>query len=127
MVAKEKESMAEVVLRPWQKDLYEKLGKAPDDRKIMWYWEDNGNVGKTFFAKYMMAMKGAIVLDCSKKADLQYLLRDHEGEVVLFNVVRSMEADYMGHIYTVCESVKDDMVISTKYESCRVPMGSSTL
>ena len=123
MALKEKEEMEVCSLRPWQQDLWDKLSKAPDPRKIMWYWESNGNVGKTWFAKYMMAMKGATVLDCSKKADLIYMLRDHEGEVVLFNVVRSMEQEFMGHIYTVCESIKDDVVINTKYESCRIPMG----
>ena len=123
MADKEKEEMTAQKLRPWQQDLMNKLEKVPDSRKIMWYWEAEGNVGKTFFAKYMMATKGATVLDCSKKADLIYMLRDHEGEVVLFNIVRSMEAEFMGHIYTVCESIKDDVVINTKYESCRIPMG----
>ena len=123
LLSAEKKEMEDVVLRPWQKALWDKLSEVPDPRKIMWYWEKEGNVGKTFFAKYMIAKKDATVLDCSKKADLQYMLRDHVGEVVLFNIVRSMESDFMGHIYTVCENVKDDMVISTKYETKRIPMG----
>lgn len=123
MEAKEKEAMKDVVLRPWQQALMDKLDAPADDRKIMWYWESTGNVGKTFFAKYLAAMKDATILDCSKKADLIYMLRDHVGEVIIFNIVRSMDKDFMGHIYTVCESIKDDVVINTKYESCRIPMG----
>jgi hypothetical protein len=123
MEAKEKEAMEDVVLRPWQQALMDKLAKPPDDRTIMWYWESEGNVGKTFFARYLASMKDATILDCSKKADLIYMLRDHVGEVIIFNIVRSMDTDFMGHIYTVCESIKDDVVINTKYESCRIPMG----
>ncbi len=123
MEAKEKEAMKDVVLRPWQQALMDKLAKPADDRKIIWRWESKGNVGKTFFARYLASMKDATILDCSKKADLIYMLRDHVGEVIIFNIVRSMDKDFMGHIYTVCESIKDDVVINTKYESCRIPMG----
>lgn len=123
VMAKEKEEMATVTLRPWQQQLMEKLNQPADDRTIHWYWEDDGNVGKTFMAKYLMATKDALVLDCSKKADLTYMCREHEGNVVIFNIVRSMEADYMQHVYGLAEAIKDDMVISTKYETQRVPMG----
>jgi hypothetical protein len=123
MMVKEKQEMESVMLRPWQQALVDKLSKAPDPRKIMWYWEEEGNVGKTFVAKWLMATKGATVLDCSKKADLTYMLREHEGEVVLFNIVRSMDEQFMGHVYGLAEAIKDDFVISTKYETCRIPLG----
>ena len=34
-------------LWPWQKLLAEKLEMTPDPRKIMWYWSEGGNVGKS--------------------------------------------------------------------------------
>lgn len=123
MTEKQRVKMETVTLHPWQQTLYDKLEEAPDDRKIYWYWENKGNVGKTFFAKYLAATKLATVLDCSKKADLSYMLKEHEGGIVLFNIVRSIDDQYMQHVYTLCEQIKDDMVINTKYESCRVPLG----
>ena len=123
VLAKEKEEMSSVILRDWQADLMAKLDSPPDDRKILWYWESQGNVGKSFFAKYLMATKDALVLDCSKKADLTYMCREHTGSIILFNIVRSMDPDFMGHVYGLAESIKDDFVISTKYETQRVPLG----
>lgn len=119
----EKSEFTDAVLRPWQKDLADKLKSPPDDRKIFWIWESTGNVGKTWMARYMQAMHDATVLDCSKKADLNYMLRSHRGKVVVFNIVRSIDTDYMGHVYGVAESIKDQLVLSTKYESQRIILG----
>ena len=118
-----KEQFTGMELRPWQASLNQKLLGPPDDRTVHWYWEDTGNVGKTWMAKYLKATQGATVLDCSKKADLAYLLRGHQGKIVVFNIVRSMDEQYMGHVYGTIESIKDDMVVSTKYEPVEVPLG----
>lgn len=118
-----KRQFSEAELRPWQEQLKNKLEEDPDDRKIMWYWENNGNVGKTWMAKYLQAQYGATVLDCSKKADLAYMLRGHAGNCVVFNVVRSMDEQFMGHVYGLAEAIKDDLVMSTKYECTAVPLG----
>lgn len=111
------------VLRPWQEDLLAKLQSPPDDRKINWYWESTGNVGKTWMARYLMTKHKATVLDCSKKADLMYMLKDHRGKVVVFNIVRSIDEQFMQHVYTCCEQIKDGLVINTKYQSRRIPLG----
>ena len=117
-----------VTLRPWQAALEERLADTePDDRKIIWHWEATGNVGKTWMAKYLASKYNATVLDCSKKADLAYMLRGHEASMILFNDVRSNEntvgEDYHNHIYGVCEAIKDDLVMSTKYESMKLYLG----
>ena len=118
-----KRQFEDVELRPWQAALMQTVLGPKDPRKIHWYWEDEGNVGKTFLAKYLNATQGAAVLDCSKKADLTYLLRSHRGDTVLFNLTRSVTEEYMQHVYTLCESIKDDLVISTKYETCTLSLG----
>ncbi|AGA18380.1 hypothetical protein [uncultured marine virus] len=110
------------VLRPWQQQLLDKIQREPNDRTIMWYWEDTGNVGKTWFGKYLRDTQKGKLLDCSKKVDLAYMLRGHTGECVVFNIVRSMDEQYMQHVYGLCEAIKDDCVVSTKYEPCDVPL-----
>ena len=123
ILARERDSFAKAELRPWQQSLVDKLSGDPDPRKIHWYWEDEGNVGKTFVAKYLMSTQDALVLDCSKKADLSYMIKDHTGAVILFNITRTIGDDFMNHVYGLCESIKDDLVISTKYETKRVALG----
>lgn len=119
----QKEKFTGLKMRDWQASLYNKLSVPAGDRKIMWYHENGGNVGKTWFSKYLKATEGATVLDCSKKADLAYMLRGHTGRVIIFNIVRSMDEQYMQHVYGLCEAIKDDCVVSTKYEPCDVPLG----
>ena len=60
-------------LWPWQKLLDEKLEMAPDPRKIMWYWSEGGNVGKSGMALWLVAMKNACLLEPSKKADMAHV------------------------------------------------------
>ena len=121
--AQNKERMEAAELRPWQRILLDKVNKEPDDRKISWYWEDTGNVGKTWMAKYLMAIKDATILSQGKYADLTYMLKDHVGSVVVFNLTRQVEDDKINHLYSLCEAIKDNVVISTKYECQRVPLG----
>jgi len=123
ILKRERDEFAEAELRPWQQTLVDKLQRKPDPRKIHWYWEDEGNVGKTFVAKYLMSTQDALVLDCSKKADLSYMIKDHTGAVILFNITRTIGDDFMNHVYGLCESIKDDLVISTKYETQRIALG----
>lgn len=121
--AENKVRMEAATLRTWQTALLDKVNEEPDDRKISWYWEDTGNVGKTWMAKYLMAIKGATILSQGKYADLTYMLKDHVGSVVVFNLTRQVEDDKINHLYSLCEAIKDDVVISTKYECQHVPLG----
>ena len=108
-------------LRPWQAALLQKLLGPADDRTVHWYWEADGNVGKTFMAKYLKFVHGATLLQPAKKADMAYALRGHHGKIICFNLVRS--CDNMEHMYGFIESIKDDIVLSTKYEPVDVPLG----
>ncbi len=123
VLAKRKAEFTGRELHPWQLKLKKKLEAEPHDRQIFWYHESVGNVGKTWMAKYLQATERATVLDCSKKADLAYLLRHHRGNTIIFNIVRTNEPEFMNHIYTLCEQIKDDLVVSTKYEPMPVPLG----
>ena len=120
--AQDKKDMEAATLRPWQAALLDKVNEEPDDRKISWYWEDTGNVGKTWMAKYLKAIGDATILSQGKYADLTYMLKDHVGSVVVFNLTRQVEDDKINHLYSLCEAIKDNVVISTKYECQPVPL-----
>lgn len=117
------EQFKDADLRPWQAELNLKLQQPANDRTIMWYHESKGNVGKTWFCKYLKATQDATILSCGKKLDLAYLLRGHTGNVICFNIERSMDMDMFQHLYSICEQIKDDCLVSTKYEPCDVPLG----
>lgn len=63
-------------LRPWQLDLV-KILDSQNDRQITWIYDKDGNSGKTYFAKYLVANKDCIYFNNSKNADIFYA---YEGE-----------------------------------------------
>lgn len=100
------------VLRPWQKSLETELLTEPDDRKIIWIY-DNGNTGKSSFAKYMAITHNATVLGNGKLGDLSYAIPDNP-KIIIFNLTRSVD----GYVnYAAIECIKDGLVFSSKYES----------
>jgi len=101
-----------VTLRQWQLDLMTKLNGPVDTRKIMWYWENTGNVGKSWMATYLLTNHGATVVSSGKTADIAYLL--DQPKIVVFDLSRSS----LEHInYGVMEDIKNGRIFSPKYES----------
>lgn len=118
-------------LRPWQVyvvDLIKTQHALPledrDNRSIHWLWEEEGNVGKTALAKYIVATPtyNALYL-AGKGADTLYALSKHfenddrhrDNLVVLWNLSRAQEN--FGP-YSTLEKIKDGLAFSSKYESC---------
>lgn len=53
--------MENVTLRLWQQELADILEGPVNPRHIYWYWEETGNVGKSFMASYLQRNMGATV------------------------------------------------------------------
>ncbi len=108
-------------LYPWQRDIYNTLVGEPDDRKISWFWDSGGNVGKTVLVRFLKQWGGdqVMVINGGSK-DIAYALLQRLGDgiqptIFLMNVPRSKTAEYVS--YQAIESLKDGVVFSTKYES----------
>lgn len=107
---------------PWQQELYDELSvKCTDDRKIIWYYDDEGCSGKTKFSIHMGRYKGAIT---STNSDPYHVATIIDGFVkqkgrdsiliIIFNFTR----DYNNHkIYSAIEQCKDGMITVSKYHS----------
>jgi len=107
----------EVDWLPWQHELRKELEKDPDPRNILWYWDNKGNSGKTFFAKHMAMYKGSFV---STHANVYHIATAIDqclktGKAVLsviFNFTRHAECQ---QVYEAIEALKDGLVTSQKY------------
>ena len=104
-------------LYPWQLDIEKLIQTTPDDRSIYWYWDADGNVGKTQFMKYCVAKYKALPCIGGKFTDIMNLVFNQdmdETECCIFNVPR-------GHreciSYSSLEAIKDGIVVNTKYET----------
>lgn len=104
-------------LYPWQQEIENIILSEPDDRKIYWFWESIGNVGKSAFVKYCVMKHGVIFCQGGKESDLMNLIFNSDmdkSNCVIFDLPRA----HKGNIsYSSLENIKNGLVCNTKYET----------
>lgn len=109
------------IWKPWQQEIIELLKTKPDNRTVNWYWESNGNAGKSYLAKYIALTYPTIIAE-GKKSDvfnqLNKMLTEEEKEphCVILDIPR-FNKDFTN--YSVLEQLKNGMAYSGKYEGGR--------
>lgn len=105
-------------LYPFQKKILDIIKQEPDDRTINWFYEREGNVGKTSFSKYLCVNHNAIYLS-GKATDCFYAIQQYiehnkfAPEIVILDIPRC-NIDYTS--YLAIEKIKDGIFFSGKYE-----------
>lgn len=115
-----KQEMASVTLRGWQSGINNLVKQEPDSRSIHWFWENEGNVGKSFMARYLSVTVDALIIQSMRKADMVYLITKHirNTRVVVFDLCRTSEQGAVTVVYEVVEMLKNGYLTSGKYDSC---------
>lgn len=101
----------------WQIELLEALKKEPDNRKVNWYWSEEGKVGKSAFCKHMVMNHGAVLLTKGTYQDMCNLVYKSDmmiSRIVIFDLPRNNGNKIS---YSAIESIKNGMVCNTKYET----------
>ena len=57
--------------RPWMSTVAKIVEKPPDERKIHWIWEPEGNRGKTIFSKWLYLNSERVVILSGKAHDMK--------------------------------------------------------
>lgn len=110
----------------WQKEIYDISQTEPDDRTIYWFYESEGNRGKSALVKYLCGCCKALCVS-GKSGDIYYLIlkyKETNGDFptcIIYDIPRS-SAGYIN--YGALEKVKDGCFASTKYECEMVVMNS---
>lgn len=107
-----------VDLYPWQETVLEIINEAPSNRTIYWFWENEGNTGKTSLAKHICLTQRAMYVS-GKASDIKYgvaalVKKGMPPKVILVDVPRTYEQFVS---YEGMEAVKNGIFYSTKYES----------
>ena len=107
------------ILRPWQTSLLDSLAGAPVPRKVRWWWDERGNVGKSFMGNHLRLHHSAVVCQMMKKADLCHLLTKMQVHTtcVVFDLTRSHEAGAVAVVYEMLEMLGNGYICSGKYDS----------
>lgn len=119
------EAFKDTVLWTWQASLLRILEAPVDPRAVMWYWEEQGNKGKSFMARYLASMHGALILEAGRKVDLAHIIVTTipMPRIVIFDLARTAapsdegKSSPMDVVYSLMESLKNGYIVSTKYES----------
>lgn len=108
-------------LRPFQKKVIDLISEEPNNRTIHWFWDDNGNSGKTSLAKHLcIHYPNSVLFVNGAGKDIKYAVsefisnEDNYLKICIFYFTRSVE-NFIS--YEAIESVKDGIVFNTKYES----------
>lgn len=109
-----------VIWKDWQEKVINICESDPDDRSINWIFDEDGNVGKSFLAKYLVLKYDAIIADGKKDNVFNQVNKwfqthkDHELlKLVILDIPR-YNCEYIN--YGVLEQLKNGMIYSGKYE-----------
>lgn len=118
------EEYKDVKWYPWQQKILKLIEEKPSKRYIYWFWDKNGNKGKSFLCKYIDWKYNAIIAN-GKQADVFNQYVSHletfktQPKIAILDVPRSHE----GYVcYSTLEKIKDCLFYSGKYEGgkCRL-------
>lgn len=101
-------------LYEWQQDILDIISGEVDDRKIYWYWEAEGNAGKTSLAKHICLTDEQAIYVCGSANHIKYAVANckEPPRIVLWDIPRNGKVDY-----GAVEQIKNGIFFSTKYES----------
>lgn len=105
--------------KPWMTEIKNVIDKEPDFRKIYWFWDRKGNIGKTLFSKWIFTEYDRVVIVSGRATDMKNCIIQYEDKnfhlpkIVLINVPRSKEGFVS---WSGIEEIKDMMFYSGKYE-----------
>ena len=99
-------------LKRWQHELKKQLEGEPDSRAIFWYYDNDGNKGKSWMAKYLDATSDCITLSNGKSVDLYHAYNGQN--LVVFDLSRAQGEIFN---YDAMEHIKNGHVFSGKYDS----------
>lgn len=105
-------------LKPWQQQLKELLEQEPEDRKIIWIYENVGNVGKSAFSKYAVIKMDALYITEGKKSDIINIVYNYTKEKELDILILDVPRENGNKIsYKSLEEIKNGLICNTKYET----------
>lgn len=104
-------------LKPWQKEIEDLYFTEPLDRKVYWFWEPIGGIGKSSFVKYMVVKHGCLFCDGGKKADIMNLVFNtnmDKCKCIIWDLSRSKKGNIS---YDTVEKIKNGLICNTKFET----------
>lgn len=112
------EEYENVQWRPFQKEILDLIDTKPDHRKIHWYYNQDGNNGKSYLFKYINLTRNDVIIADGKKDNILYevsklIENEIEPRIIILDIPRTHK-DFVN--YSLIEQLKNGCVQSGKYE-----------
>lgn len=98
----------------WQLEVMDIVMDEPDERSIYWFFEPNGNVGKSSLIKYLVVRHNGIVVN-GKGSDIMHSISKRANKRLIICDIPRVSLDYVN--YSAIENVKNGLIFSGKYDS----------
>lgn len=109
--------------RPFQQKIIDIVNSEPDRRNIYYFYEYEGNTGKTMIAEYLHMFHGAIITG-GKSSDMKHAIvrwKEIVGHMPICIIVDLARSDKLNaESAKAIESMKNGLFFSGKYESAMV-------
>lgn len=106
--------------RPFQRDILKLTTEEPDRRKIYYFYESEGNTGKSVLIEYLHIFHGAVVTG-GNSADMKYAIERWSqitGAYPVFICVDVARSEQLTkESYKAIEAIKNGLFFTGKYES----------
>ncbi len=104
----------EKIATKWQKDILTIMDSKPDRRKIYWFWEPMGDVGKTTLARHMCIINKRCLYVCGSVENIKFAFAKFKikPKMVIWDLSRKQRISY-----PAVEQIKNGIFFSQKYES----------
>lgn len=120
--------LAKPVIKPrgWQVKVIDLIERTPDSRYINWYYDANGNTGKTTLCDHIISEYDDVMYFTGGKAtDIcsQALLQEQDNKslrLCLFDFTRTCEGKIS---YTAMEALRNGLINSPKYKGGFLRLG----
>lgn len=105
----------------WMVEIDEIIQQKPDPRKIYWFWESEGNRGKSAYCKHLCLTHTNVICVDGKTRDILFAIAQMKMKptLILYDIERGAH-QYVN--YRALEKLKNGLFFSTKYESQMVVM-----
>lgn len=105
-------------LYKWQTDAINIASSKPDRRTIYWFYETEGNAGKSELARHLLYYHKFGLIDGKKKDIMCSILGEDGNKEIMKGYLFNFSRDKEGKVsYDSMESIKDGLIFSSKYKS----------
>jgi len=117
-IPKPVQSLKPEELYSWQKNVINIINQPANDRDVRWFWDDDGNTGKSKLCKYILMNYHSHVISKGRYSDIINVIFNMEDidsdSVIVIDIPRNQS----NHVsYDAIESIKNGFVCNTKYET----------